>query len=69
MFGRQARLEDAVDERTRDLERANDGLRREVSERERAEQQLRMNDELLQHALMSGKMGLWSFDPVAGIVT
>ena len=69
IFGRQARLENAVEERTRDLERANDGLRREVSERERVEQQLRMNDEQLQIALMSGKMGLWSFDPVAGIVT
>ena len=67
-FGRQARLEDAVEERTRDLERANDDLRREVSERERIEQRLRLNDERLQIALMTGKMGLWSYDPIEGIV-
>ncbi len=68
IFGRQARLEDAVETRTRDLERANDDLRREVAERERVEQQLRMNDERLQVALMSGKMGLWSYDPAARLV-
>lgn len=67
-FGRQARLEGAVEERTRDLERANDDLRHEVQERERVEQQLRVNDERLQIALMSGKMGLWGYDPIAGIV-
>ncbi len=67
-FGRQARLEDAVEDRTRDLERANDDLRKEVQERERVEQQLRLNDERLQIALMSGKMGLWGYDPIAGIV-
>ncbi len=68
IFGRQARLEDAVDERTRDIERANEELRREVAERERVEQQLRVNDERLQIALMSGKMGLWGYDPIEGIV-
>ncbi len=68
IFGRQAKLEDAVDERTRDLERANDELRREVTERERVEQQLRMNDERLQLALMSGKMGIWSYEPAVGTV-
>lgn len=67
-FGRQARLEDAVEERTHDLERANVDLRHEVLERERVEQQLRMNDERLQIALMSGKMGLWGYDPIEGIV-
>ncbi|QJR35292.1 ATP-binding protein [Gemmatimonas groenlandica] len=67
-FGRQARLEDAVEERTRDLERANDDLRKEVQERERVEQQLRLNDERLQIALMSGKMGLWGYDPIAGVI-
>ncbi len=68
VFGRQARLKTAVDERTQDLERANHELRAEVAERERVEQQLRMNDERLQIALMSGKMGLWGYDPGAGIV-
>ena len=69
IFGRQAQLKDAVVQRTLDLERANDDLRREVSERERIEQQLRMNDEQLQIALMSGNMGLWGYDPAAKTVT
>ncbi len=68
IFGRQARLEDAVEERTRDLKQANDDLRREVAERERVEQQLRTNDERLQIALVSGRMGLWDYDPANDIV-
>ena len=67
-FGRQARLIDAVEERTHDLERANGELRREAAERERIERRLRLNDERLQVALMSGKMGLWGFDPATGII-
>ncbi|MDR3673437.1 MAG: response regulator [Holophaga sp.] len=59
-------LEDRVRLRTRELEASLATLHREAAERARAEQELRSNEAMLELALSSAGMGVWSWDLQAG---
>jgi len=64
--GRQARLVDAVNERTLALRDANADLAREVEERRVAERATRERAEELRVALGAGQMGVWGWDIATG---
>ncbi len=66
LAGRQARLSDAVLERTRALQAANHDLALEVDERQSAVRTLRERAEQLRLALAAGRMGVWGWDLDSG---
>ncbi len=66
LAGRQARLRDAVHERTRALQAANHDLALEVDERQAAVRTLRDRAEQLRVALAAGRMGVWGWDLETG---
>jgi PAS domain S-box-containing protein len=59
-------LEQRVVERTRELATANEGLRREIIERKRVEEELRASEARLQAATDAAEIGLWDWDLVSG---
>ena len=60
--GAYGELERRVEERTAELARANETLRAENSERLRAEETLRENEQRLRVALQTGNLGSWQLD-------
>jgi len=61
-------LENRVEERTAELSRANDELRREIAERKRAEEALRESKQELALALRGADLGLWDWRVQTGEV-
>ncbi len=59
---RQKRVENLVNERTRELEIQNDKLAREIAERKRVEDALRESEARLKDAQTLGQIGSWVFD-------
>ena len=70
-FNRQAtqRLERRVRERTEELTRANEALRREVRARGSTEEALRMRESELREAQRIASIGSWSWDVADDVVT
>lgn len=62
-------LEVKVEERTRELRRANDRLLEDISRRERAEESLRESERKLASALSMARLGHWELDAASGIFT
>lgn len=62
-------LEHRVAERTIELARANEVLRAEAAERERAEETLRESEQRLKLALQTSRLGSWQLDLTTGELT
>jgi PAS domain S-box-containing protein len=60
------RLEQRVVERTTQLTAANEGLHREIAERQRAEEERRRVETYLAMAQRMARMGVWSWNPSSG---
>jgi PAS domain S-box-containing protein len=60
------RLEQRVVERTTELTAANEELRREITERQRAEEERRRGETYLAMAQRMARMGVWSWKPSCG---
>ncbi len=58
----QASLEQRVTERTADLAKANDGLKQEIAERQRAEEALRESERRLQATINGAPFGAYFFE-------
>ena len=62
-------LEQRVDERTRELATANEGLKREIIERKRVEEELRKSEAQLAEAQHLAQLGSWSRELETNVVT
>lgn len=59
-------LEVRVEQRTADLSNRNEELYREISEREKAQKELKRNQDLLNEAQLLGKLGNWELNLLSG---
>jgi PAS domain S-box-containing protein len=62
-------LEKRVEERTADLLTANEGLKEQISERRRAEEEMRTLSQRLSLAIQVGNIGIWDWDISSNSIT
>jgi PAS domain S-box-containing protein len=62
-------LEKRVEERTADLIAANQGLKQQISERRRAEEEMRTLSQRLSLAAQVGNIGIWDWDVRSDVIT
>jgi PAS domain S-box-containing protein len=55
-------LENRVEARTSELQKTNELLRQQISERQRVEQALRISEERYARAIYAGKVGIWEWN-------
>lgn len=55
-------LENRVEARTSELQKANELLRQQINERQRVEQALRISEERYARAIYAGKVGIWEWN-------
>jgi len=62
-------LEDRVNERTNELEKVNEQLRKEIEERKQGEEALRKSEEQLSNAMEIANLGHWEYDVANDLFT